>query len=201
MSDDETPPPPPVPGAGPPPPPVSPAPPTEPALPKTSYSEPPPEPVDEEKEDDGDDDLEPVAAKQDNKILLLLVHFVGLFGIPFYFIGNWLLPLLLWVTKRNDTKGMEREGRAAVNFQVAIAIALLIITILGKLPFGKFASSMAAFIFALIVIANIAMSLWAVAMVNIGKPAPYPKIYDFLGKFVGPAEREEDAPDNGAPSA
>ena len=194
MAENDPPPPPtPKPGGSPPPPPVVGKPVEEPPLPKTSYTDPPPAPVDEIEEIEEEEEF--VDEKVENKLMLLAVHFVGLFGIPFYCVGNWLLPLLVWVLKRNDTKGMEREGRAAVNFQLAVAAAMLILIILGKLPFGKAATFMAMALFYLLVVGNIAMSIWAVAMVNIGKPAPYPKIYDFLGKIIGPEEPEEEPSD------
>ena len=193
------PPPPPTPnlGGNPPPPPVVGKPVEEPPLPKTSYTDPPAAPVGEPEEIEAEEE-EFVDEKVENKLLLILVHFVGLFGIPFWGFGNWILPLLLWLTKRNDTAGMEREGRSAVNFQVAMSVVTLIFFILGSLPFGEFASALAGFFVALVVIYNIGMSIWAVAMVNIGKPAPYPKIYDFIGKIIGsqqPEEQEEEPSD------
>ncbi len=178
----------------PPPPPVVGKPVEEPRLPKTSYTEPPPAPMDEPEEIELEDE-EFIDVKVENKLVLILVHFVGLFGIPFWGFGNWILPLLLWVTKRNDTIGMDREGRSAVNFQIAMSLGTLIFFIFGWLPFGDFASALAGLFVALVVIYNIGMSVWAVAMVNIGKPAPYPKIYDFLGKIIGPEKPEEEPSD------
>ena len=182
------PPPPPTPnlGGNPPPPPVVGKPVEEPPLPRTSYIDPPPAPVEEIE----DEEEEFVDEKVENKIMLILVHFVGLFG-ALTVVGNFLLPLILWILKRNDTQGMEREGRAAVNFQLSMSCLMLILALFGWLPLGESISHIAGFFARLVVIYNVVMSVWAVAMVNIGKPAPYPKFYDFLGKIIGPEKPEE----------
>ncbi|MDB4673280.1 DUF4870 domain-containing protein [Verrucomicrobiales bacterium] len=189
------PPPPPKPnlGGNPPPPPVVGKPVEEPPLPKTSYTDPPPAPIDEPEEVEIEEE-EFVDEKVENKLMLILVHFVGLFG-ALTVVGNAILPLILWVLKRNDTQGMDREGRAAVNFQLAMSCLILVLAMFGWLPLGESISKIAGFFARLVVIYNVVMSVWAVAMVNIGKPAPYPKFYDFLSKIIGPEEPEEEPSD------
>jgi len=48
----------------------------------------------------------------------------GLLGIPF---GNVLGPLVIWQVKKNEIPSVDIHGKAAVNFQLTVAIATLVI--------------------------------------------------------------------------
>jgi len=55
----------------------------------------------------------------------MLCHLSALAGyiIPF---GNVLGPLLIWQIKKNEFPSVEEHGKAALNFQLTVLIALLV---------------------------------------------------------------------------
>jgi len=46
----------------------------------------------------------------------------GFIGVPF---GNILGPLLVWQIKKNEIPSVEAHGKAALNFQITVMIAML----------------------------------------------------------------------------
>jgi uncharacterized Tic20 family protein len=66
---------------------------------------------------------------------LLLLHSVPLLG-SFIPLTNILVPIFLWVYKRDDNPTYDRHGRAVLNFQLTITAAFLILlVVLLALPF------------------------------------------------------------------
>lgn len=55
----------------------------------------------------------------------MLCHLAALSGYVFPF-GNVLGPLLVWQIKKNEFPSVIIHGRAAVNFQLTVLIALLV---------------------------------------------------------------------------
>src|SRR6266516_1586873 len=47
----------------------------------------------------------------------------GFLGVPF---GNVIGPLLVWQLKKNDVPSVEAHGKAALNFQLTVLIAVLV---------------------------------------------------------------------------
>jgi uncharacterized protein len=70
----------------------------------------------------------PVLPPPDNRVRLwnMLCHLsalTGLLAIPF---ANVLAPLIVWQIKKNEIPSVEIHGKAAVNFQLTIVIAMLV---------------------------------------------------------------------------
>jgi len=61
-------------------------------------------------------------------MLCHLSALVGLLGIPF---GNALGPLVVWQIKKNEIPSVESHGKAALNFQLTIVIASLVLGVAG----------------------------------------------------------------------
>ncbi len=55
----------------------------------------------------------------------MLCHLTCLAGLVVPF-GNILGPLIIWQIKRNEIPSTDAHGKASVNFQIAVAIALLL---------------------------------------------------------------------------
>ena len=56
-------------------------------------------------------------------MLCHLSALAGLLGIPF---ANVLGPLIVWQIKKNEIPSVEIHGKAAVNFQLTVTIAVLV---------------------------------------------------------------------------
>lgn len=70
---------------------------------------------------------------KDERMWAMLIHLSGIVGgflaaalIP----GNLLLPLILWLIKREGAPFIEDQGKEAVNFQITITIAAVVFGIL-----------------------------------------------------------------------
>lgn len=62
--------------------------------------------------------------KKDKQLIVLthLSQFIDLFtGI-----GGFLVPLILWLVKKDEVIGMDQHGRAILNFRISMFIYLLI---------------------------------------------------------------------------
>lgn len=62
--------------------------------------------------------------KKDNQLLVLthLSQFIDLItGI-----GGFLVPLVIWMTKKDEVIGMDEHGRAILNFRISMFIYLLL---------------------------------------------------------------------------
>lgn len=87
------------------PPPIEPPPP---ASPTTSAPQPP---------------TDPEGQARTWNMLCHLSALAGLVGVPF---GNILGPLLIWQIKKNEFPSVEIHGKAALNFQITVTLAVFI---------------------------------------------------------------------------
>lgn len=62
--------------------------------------------------------------KREDKNLLVLIHITGL-------LTGFIVPLVLWSSQRDHIIGMDKHGKAAVNFQLTSLLYLIIAFILG----------------------------------------------------------------------
>ncbi|MGY0218403.1 DUF4870 domain-containing protein [Endozoicomonadaceae bacterium StTr2] len=72
---------------------------------------------------------------RDNLNLAMLAHFLGMLCLlapPF----NIICPLVIWLFKRNDDPYIEFHAREALNFQITLAIAGFVFSILAFLFIG-----------------------------------------------------------------
>ena len=90
--------------------------------------------------------------KKDNQ-LLVLTHLSQLLDYVTG-IGGFIVPLILWLTKKDDIEGMDLHGKAILNFRISIFIYLILcvplVLLLGLGILGIIAIAVIAFIFPII---------------------------------------------------
>ncbi len=59
-------------------------------------------------------------------MLCHLSAIAGYIGVPF---GNVLGPLLVWQIKKHEFPAVEEHGKAALNFQLTVVIALVVVAV------------------------------------------------------------------------
>lgn len=76
---------------------------------------------------------------KDERMWAMLIHLSGLVGgwfalamIP----GNLLLPLILWLIKRDGAPFVDDQGKEAVNFQITVTLAGVVFFILAHACIG-----------------------------------------------------------------
>jgi len=62
---------------------------------------------------------------KEDKQLLVLTHLSQLLDFVTG-IGGFIVPLVLWLTKKDDVFGMDLHGKAILNFRISMFIYLLI---------------------------------------------------------------------------
>jgi len=80
--------------------------------------------------------------KEDNQLLVLL-HLSQLLDFVTGF-GGFVVPLILWLTKKDEIKSMDVQGKAIMNFKISMLIyaiisgilVLLIVGIVGLIAIG-----------------------------------------------------------------
>lgn len=72
------------------------------------------------------DDLEPVpTASKEARQWGMFCHFAAFLGLVFPF-GNLLGPLIVWQLKKDTDPFVDDQGKEALNFQITVAVAMLI---------------------------------------------------------------------------
>ena len=61
----------------------------------------------------------------------MLCHLGGLSGYLFNALGSILVPLILWIVKKDEIPEVDRHGKEALNFNISVAIYSLAIFVLG----------------------------------------------------------------------
>lgn len=62
--------------------------------------------------------------RKDNQ-LLVLTHLSQLIDL-FTVIGGFIVPLILWLTKKDEIMGMDKHGKAILNFRISMFIYVLL---------------------------------------------------------------------------
>ena len=62
---------------------------------------------------------------KEDKQLLVLTHLSQLLDFVMG-IGGFIVPLVLWLTKKEDVIGMDEHGKAILNFRISMFIYILI---------------------------------------------------------------------------
>ncbi|WP_460142502.1 DUF4870 domain-containing protein [Pseudomonas sp. S3_B08] len=93
-------------------------------------------------------------------------HLSALLGIWIPF-GNLIGPLILWQMKREKDPFIDAQGKEALNFQITVAIASMICFLLMLLIIGFF-------LFGLLAIAALVLTIIAGVKANEGFPYRYP---------------------------
>jgi uncharacterized Tic20 family protein len=90
-------------------------PPVEPPTPPPSAAAPPPPP-------------NPEAQARTWNMLCHLSALAGFIGVP---LGNVLGPLIIWQIKKNEIPSVDAHGKAALNFQITVLLAIFVLIITG----------------------------------------------------------------------
>jgi uncharacterized Tic20 family protein len=102
-----------------------------------------------------------VETSKDAKMWGMFCHLGGLamfLSVPFPF-SHVIVPLILWLIKKDDFKYVDEQGKEALNFQISIAIAIIICIPLCFIVIGLFLLPVVAiFNFVMIIIASIETS-------------------------------------------
>jgi len=67
-----------------------------------------------------------------------LIHLSQILGSWLGGVGSLLLPLLLWLLKKDESRFIDENGKEVVNFQISLYIYILIALILVFVTFGLF---------------------------------------------------------------
>lgn len=62
---------------------------------------------------------------KENKQLLVLTHLSQLLDFVSG-IGGFIVPLILWLTKKDEVRNMDQHGKAILNFRISMFIYILI---------------------------------------------------------------------------
>jgi uncharacterized Tic20 family protein len=66
-----------------------------------------------------------IKTMKEDKQLLVLTHLSQLLDFATG-IGGFIVPLILWLTKKNEVFGMDEHGKAILNFRISMFIYILI---------------------------------------------------------------------------
>ena len=72
--------------------------------------------------------------KEDNQ-LLVLMHLSQLLDFVTG-IGGFIVPLVLWLTKKDEILNMDKQGKAILNFRISMFIYMIISAILTLIVIG-----------------------------------------------------------------
>jgi uncharacterized Tic20 family protein len=113
----------------------------------------------------------------DEKLWATLVHLSAILGLLMMKLGSsqpivcLLGPLALWLYKKDDMPFVDDQGKEAVNFQIVVAVIGIIFWIT---PWAG------EYLLRLLLIADVAMSLYGATQANQGKKFRYPYLPDTL---------------------
>lgn len=99
------------------------------------------------------------SSNQDDRTMSMIAHLGG--GI-----GGFLVPLIVWLIKKEQSKFIEQEGKEALNFQLNILVYQLIALIPSACLFGV--PTLAIYVYGLV------MGIIAGLKANKGEPYRYP---------------------------
>lgn len=66
----------------------------------------------------------------------VLCHLGGLAGYLANGIGSILVPLVLWLVKRDEIPEVDAHGKEAVNFNISVSIYYVVLIVLAFVTFG-----------------------------------------------------------------
>lgn len=116
------------------------------------------------------------AAKEANKDARMWAMFCHLGGLAIFVIplvGNIVAPLIIWQIKKDDFPFVDEQGKEALNFQISMAIYLLISAVLSFVCIG-------VFLFVAVGIVDLVFLLIAAVKANDGVHYRYPLTIRFV---------------------
>ena len=103
---------------------------------------------------------------QDAKNMAMLCHLLGL-------LTSFLGPLILWLIKKDDDPFIDKQGKEALNFQITVAIAFIVSSLLIGVCIG-------ALLVPAVAIADLVFSIMACVKANQGQAYRYPVSIRFV---------------------
>ena len=85
-------------------------------------------------------------------------------GIPF---GNIIVPLVLWLLKKNEFPFVDEQGKEALNFQISMTIYSIIAGLLAFALIGFL-------IFPVLIVVHVTLTIIAIVQTNKGENYRYP---------------------------
>ena len=111
--------------------------------------------------------------KKEDRPLLMLTHLSQLIVLVTGF-GSLILPLIIWVTKKDEIQDLDQQGKTIINFQISLIIYLFIciplIILFGLGLIGMIVLGISAIIFPII----------NAIKVNNGEEPYYPYVFQIL---------------------
>ncbi|WP_136519642.1 MULTISPECIES: DUF4870 domain-containing protein [Cellulomonas] len=98
-------------------------------------------------------------------------------GILAYFFVGWVAPLVVWLLHRRTGGSVAHEARSALNFQLAVLVALVAARILAEIPLVGAVGSVAM---VGIGIASLVLAVLAALAVGSGSAHRYPVTLDLV---------------------
>ena len=110
--------------------------------------------------------------KRDDNQLLVITHLSQLLTFITGF-GGLIVPLIIWITQKNEVNGIDEHGKAIINFQISLIILAIICIPLAFIIIG---------IIGWIILGIIGFVMPIVNAVNASNNAPiyYPLSFQFL---------------------
>ena len=110
-------------------------------------------------------------------MLCHLSALLGFVGVPF---GNVLGPLLVWQIKKNEFPSVDVHGKAALNFQLTILIAIFVSCVAGFILSFICIGYLLFFFAAAIGLCGLIFPIIAGVKANNGEDYKYPYCIEFL---------------------
>lgn len=118
------------------------------------------------------DDFDYPEPSQDERTVATFAH-LGALASCFIPMGNIVLPLVIWLVKKDESTFIDEQAKEALNFQITMTLMAIVAGILCLLIVGFF------LLFGLIVF-DIVVSIIAAIKANEGKPYDYPINFRFI---------------------
>ena len=96
----------------------------------------------------------------DERTMALLVHIGGI-------ITGFIVPLIIWLIKKDESDFVDHHGREALNFQITVLIAMFVSAILTYVVIG-------CLLLPVVMIADIVFGVLAAVAANKGEWYKYP---------------------------
>jgi uncharacterized Tic20 family protein len=100
------------------------------------------------------------------RTMAMLIHLLAIFTY-------WLVPLILWLVKKDESRFVDQQGKEVVNFE----LTLLIGWVAGGLTWCLFVGIL---IIIAVVVVNIVFGILSTIAVNKGLPYRYPVCIRFI---------------------
>lgn len=117
---------------------------------------------------------------QETRKWAMLCHMGGLASLVPFPTANIILPLIIWLTKRNTDPYIDEQGREAVNFQISMFLYWALVTAMVVLLKYILIGYLLIWLPFLVIIAQVGGTIIGVIRAHDGENFRYPLILRFL---------------------